>query len=307
MSTTQRNGERSSTNDATERADAPEVKGKLAFLLIALGGSAFRALAPLIKLFQNDLTAPPRTIVYADTQRGNQGAGYKKIDFGLTAEDLAIVKDNPSSIGPVASMIRSDHPKLLSIHSAEVGSCTNRLLSQLGVEVNLWNLINQLRASIAELKVKYAVRQIQPILFGSSGGGSGSSSVPQFAKILHDDATRSEILAGHNPHLLLPPVAVLVEPFAYADLNSRQQARRILGNAYATRYELSMMSDIFRYAFHIGLANDGGIVLDRPEEISLVLGECVYQLVVNWDDIMARLVDVAGDQRSGAFQTDGVE
>lgn len=114
---------------------------------------------------------------------------------------------------------------------------------------------------------------------------------------------KARICEGLSPWILDPPVAVLVEPFAFAAKHKTDHANRILANAFATRLETAAIErDCYQYIFHIGLANAGGAMLDSREEIARAAAANVYQLCRHWNYIKARFVDTVDNGKiSGGY------
>jgi hypothetical protein len=235
----------------------------------------------------------PKFALYVDTEPGTVPAADAKLDLGLTADHVHALKANPAAFGPIAGLMVQHYSHWLVPDDIKNGSRTLRLNTQLAVEFHAKRIARRL-ARCLRVTVRRAPRcPIVPILFSSTGGGAGSALVILLAMHLADPAFRARIAKGLNRNLLDTPLAVVTEPWALADQNGEVHADKILANAMAFRAESALLeaSHAFQYVFHQGLANDGGTVLDTPEQASKALGTAVFNLCANWSYLKPRWVD----------------
>jgi hypothetical protein len=265
----------------------------VAFLVLPLGGTGREAVGVFESLYQADGRPFKKCTVYADTEPGTVDGVDAKLDLGLDADQVAVIKADPAAVGPVAQTMVEHYPQFLQPESIKNGSRTLRVNTQLAVEIHLDAIITQLNRSIRETVRNAPVQSILPLFLSSTGGGAGSALVLLLGLLFANRKFRDLITEGLSPHLLDTPVAVVTEPFAYALLHKPKHAAKILANAFAFRIETALVEaqNCFQYVFHQGLANDGGTVLDRQEEIAKVLGTGAYEVCRNWSFLKARFVD----------------
>jgi hypothetical protein len=266
-----------------------------AFLLIAAGGMGRAALEKFGSLYEGAADQAPfhKFTLYADTEPGTVPAADAKLDLGLTADHVHALKANPAAFGPVAELMVQHYPHWLHPDDIKNGSRTLRLNTQLAMDFHAVRVAHRLSACLRLTARRAPGCSIVPILFSSTGGGAGSALVILLALRLADPAFRARITRGLNPNLLDTPLAVVTEPWALALQNGEVHADKILANALAFRAESALVEarQAFQYVFHQGLANEGGTVLDTPDQVSKALGTAVFNLCANWAYLKARWVD----------------
>lgn len=266
-----------------------------AFLLIAAGGMGRAALEWFGALYEGfEDSAPfPKFTLYADTEPGTIPAADAKLDLGLTADDVSVIKADPKAFGPIAELMVAHYPHWLHPDDIKNGSRTLRLNTQLALNFHAAKIARRLSACLRIMARRASGCSVIPVFFSSTGGGAGSALVIMLAQLLADPAFRARITRGLSPNLLDTPLAVVTEPWALAWRNGERHADKILANAYAFRLESARLEarQAFQYIFHQGLANEGGAVLDSEDQVSKTLGTAVFNLCANWTYLKARWVD----------------
>lgn len=278
------------------------------FLIFVLGGSGARACQIIRRNAAAEGFPFPMVIVYIDTEPGEHPAADITVPLLITPDDLEAIKADPKRFGPVAIRMTKEYPEFLEEDSSGSGSRTFRALTMLACEVHMDKIVNAWKTAVRTLKRTHGVDTVVPMLVGGTGGGAGSALVILQAMLLHNKRFRSLVTEGLNPHLITKPVAVVSEPYAYADCNLDAQAERILANAFAFRIESALIErECFQYIYHQGMSNDGGAMLDDIEQSAYVLGQSTYELcrywgefiklryVDNWDTFMATACYLADD------------
>jgi hypothetical protein len=203
----------------------------------------------------------------------------------MTAGDIRAIQSDPEMFGLVPQTVVEHYPHLLREDSLQHGARTIRLLTQLAVEVHVEQVIRHLAKGIRQLLRKYRAKQIQPVLVGSSGGGTGSALIPLLGSCFAQEEFLRRVAQGMRVGIIHRPLVVVADPIAYADSVSDRQAHKILGNSKAFRIEMDLLDrqhGAFQHVLHQGLANAGGAVFDRREEVCKQLGIAVYQLCRHW-------------------------
>jgi hypothetical protein len=265
-----------------------------AFLLIAAGGMGRAALEWFGTLYDGVRPAPFRKFaLYADTEPGTICAADGKLDLGLSADDVGVLKADPQAFGRIAELMVAHYPHWLHPDDIKNGSRTLRLNTQLAVCFHAAKIARRLSACLRLMARHAPGCSIIPIFFSSTGGGAGSALVILLAQLLADPEFRRRITRGLNPNLLDTPLAVVTEPWAPAWRNGERHSDKILANAFAFRVESAILEarQAFQYVFHQGLANEGGAVLDSQEQVTNTLGTAVFNLCANWSYLKARWVD----------------
>lgn len=289
------------TNPLTTTTRPPDRTGPdVAFLNLALGGTARLATETFEALYQADGRPFAKHVVYIDTEPADAPHADTVLPIGLGPDDIDAIKADPSAVGPVAEAMVRRYPQYLKPESIRNGSRTVRFNSQLAVEYHLDRLIHGIARCVRDLKRTAGIRLIVPVLFSSTGGGAGSALVVLLGWLFAHRHFRALITEGLSPHTVDVPVAVVTEPFSYAIRHRPKHANKIIANAFAFRIETALLdaADAFQYVMHLGLANDGGAVLDTPEEISRALGTSAYLLCREWAYVKARAVDTVDSAKN---------
>jgi hypothetical protein len=197
-------------------------------------------------------------------------------------------------------VIVHDLERMLAAGDIMNGSRTTRALTQLALIFHREPLCRGLRRALTDLREQYKVSAVMPVLISSSGGGTGSAAQILLMDLLRQGEFRHRLLSGIPSDLLLPPMAFVAEPFAFANEASYLQARKIMANALAFRLESEQMltQRAVSYVAHVGYANDGGTVLADPELMAKVLGHAVYEIERGWGQLKSRWVDGPDDVAS---------
>jgi hypothetical protein len=271
------------------------------FLLIGAGGTAREALETYGRFYENDGAPFPQRTVYIDTEPAPCRDADAIIPIGLQPGDIEAIKSDPELFGEIATIMVERYPQYLKAESIRNGSRTVRFNSQLAVEYHQDRIAQALNKCVRDLMRSAGIRQIVPVFFSSTGGGAGSALVVLLAWLFAQPRFRARITEGLDPHTLDVPLAVVTEPFAYAIRHRAKHANKILANACAFRIEAASLDHVnaFQYVFTLGLANDGGAVLDSPEEITRALGTAVYLLAREWDYFKGRAVDTIDSAKDG--------
>jgi hypothetical protein len=266
----------------------------IAFLLIAAGGMGRAALEWFGALYEGlGESVFPKFTLYVDTEPGTIPAADAKLDLGLSADDVSVIKADAKAFGPIAELMVAHYPHWLHPDDIKNGSRTLRLNTQLAVSFHAAKIARRLGACMRIMARRAPGCSIIPVFLSSTGGGAGSALVILIAQLLSDRDFRARITRGLNPNLLDTPLAVVTEPWALAWQNSERHAEKILANAYAFRIESALLEarQAFQYVFHQGLANEGGAVLDSQDQVSKTLGTAVFNLCAHWTYLKARWVD----------------
>ena len=283
----------SNANHTNDRPGSSAVTPTTGFLKIACGGTGREALETYVSAYRRDDRPFPMVSTLVDTEEAYPPFVDDVVPIGIEAERLQAIIADPAAYGPVTEAVVEHYEHYLRDGAAIVhGSGTVRFLTQMSAEVHLSEIVRKIKAAVRRLK-KIGARTIVPLLVSSTGGGAGSALVVIFGNLFSDPCFVASITRGLNPHILQKPVAFVSEPFALADLHNETQANRILGNAYAFRVEVAYLEarHAFQMIFHQSLANDGGTVLDSPDEIYKGLGLAAYQFCRNIHYIKARFED----------------
>ncbi len=264
-----------------------------AFLCLFGGGTGLAASGYASQLRDIDRPSSPFCFVHVDTDPVTETHVDHSILIPLGEHNAEVLLTDPASFGPVAETIVSHYPELLNPEDIGDGSRTTRLLTQLAFVFHESQVSRQLREAIIDLLHAGDFDYILPVIAASTGGGAGSALVVLLAQALAPGTFRNRLLEGLPDGILRTPIAIVVEPYAYASRHPDAHAAKIYANACGARIETAMLERqrALKYVLHIGLANAAGVVLDSPQEIARVLGTITYQFCRSWLDIKRRLVD----------------
>jgi hypothetical protein len=264
-----------------------------AFLLLALGGTGKAAVRPVRRLYDADGRPFPLVVVSVDTDPDPAPGADHEVALALDGQKARAVVANAEVFGPTAAAIVRAFRPMLDPENVLKGSRTTRALTQLAVLFYREALLERLRRAVLDLYHQGGFDHVIPVLMSSGGGGAGSALQVLLPQALCDPWFSARLTEGLPAGVVQTPVQFVVEPFALALRNQAAHANKILANAFAFRLESAVLElqGAVKYCFHLGLASDGGAVLDTPEEIARVLGTSVYQFLYHWPQVKARLVD----------------
>ncbi len=269
-----------------------------AFWLLGCGGTAKAGLETTDRLYRADRSPFFMRSTISDTDPLPTEAADSTLSLGVDVQQLNAVLADPQAFGPISELMVRRYRQFLNPDSIKNGARTVRLNTQFAVEVNRQRIVDHFAADIRELVRQSGAATVQPVLFASSGGGTGSALVVTLGVLLTDPYFRARITEGLSPNLLDTPVAIMAEPFAHALKHSDAHANKILANAMAFRIETALLEahNVFQYIIHEGMANSNGTVLDTMPQVSKVLGTMIYQFCKNWSHLKARFVDTVDSQ-----------
>lgn len=277
------------TTPATNRA----ADGHPAFLNIAVGGTGTQAATHIREAHQADNRPFSMRLLRIDTDPTTASCLDVSMPIGLDEVKLDAIRANPNKFSPVVPEILEHLGGFLHSEDIGHGSRTVRALTQLAFVYHEPRILRALRRLILDLKHEGGFDHIIPVVFGSSGGGTGGALLILLALALREPSFRRALTEGFPPGTLYTPIAFVAEPFAYAEKHHTIHANKILANAFAFRIECATIErrKAYKYVFHLGLANQFGTVLDQPAEVARVLGTSAYQFQRHWPDIKPRNVD----------------
>jgi hypothetical protein len=273
-----------------------------AFWNIVIGGVGTQAGQRILSRYRTDSEPFPMTLFHWDTDPSTSLDTEDHALIQLTGTDVHAMEANPGRFGPEANDIIRELKRMLGAGDIMNGSRTTRALTQLAVIFHVNQLCRAMRKSLTRLRERFKVSIVQPVLISSSGGGTGSAGQILLMDLMRQAAFRHRLLKGIPTDLLLPPMAFVAEPFAFANETSHLQSRKITANclAYRLESEYLLQQRAASYVGHIGYANDGGTILADPDLMAKVLGNSVYELERCWPVIKARWVDSADEMASMA-------
>lgn len=271
-----------------------------AFWNIFIGGVGTNAGRYFLDRYQSDNATFGMIAFHLDTDPATTLSTDDHALIQLTSTDIRAIRANPDRFGETATAIVRKLDRMLSAGDILNGSRTTRALTQLAFIYHAERLCRALRKSHTRLRERHKTRRVTPVLISSSGGGTGSPAQILLMELLRDPAFRHRLLGAIPSDLLLPPMAFVVEPFAFASDTSQMQARKIIANSFAFRLESEYMLQrkAVSYVTHIGHANDAGTVLADPDLMAKVLGFAVYEIERCWPALKARWVDGPDDVAS---------
>lgn len=264
-----------------------------AFLVVSCGGTARIATETFATFHQVDGSPFYKHVSYLDTEPVECQFADSNLCIGIRADEVDAIVADPSLHGELSLLMVKHYSDLLAKESIKNGSRTIRLLTQLAFEIHVMDIIRHFNRVIRDLIRSSGANRILPIFCSSTGGGAGSALTVLLCKLFANPDARVLMTRALNPEVLDVPIVAAVEPFAYAIKNNLKHADRILANAFAYRIETAILEreQAFQYAFHLGLANEGGAVFDTQDDICKGLGTLVYQLARSWADIKALFVN----------------
>jgi hypothetical protein len=271
-----------------------------AFLNIHIGGVGTTAGHHILERYRGDGEPFAMGAFHIDTDPATSLGIEDRLLIQLTAADVRAMRANPESFGSVATAIIRRLGRLLAGGDILNGSRTTRPLTQLALIYFEDRLCRALQKALSRLRERHKTRFVTPVIISSSGGGCGSAAQILLMDLLRRPAFRHRLLGGIPSDLLLPPMAFVVEPFAFVGGTSQMQSRKIIANSFAYRVESEHMlqQQAASYITHIGYANDTGTVLADPDLMAKVLGYSIYEIERCWPAIKARWVDGPDDVAS---------
>ena len=272
--------------------DNTEQGCRTGFLAITAGGTGEGA-GETLELNRN-VYGLPIHIVHIDTDRSALSSkADTRICIGLNANDAKAIQRNSHAYVSASQVMLKKYPLFLDESSIHNGARTCRMVTQVSFERHRAEIMAKLHLAIRKLIQEHNVSHIVVVLASSTGGGTGSATVVLLTHLFNDKQFKSMITEGVHGTRIEPPVLVLAEPYTYAIHNNPMQANRIMANMMATRIETAIAEreHAFQYAFHLGMANAGGAMMDRQSEIRKQLGAAIVMLCKNWSWLKARWVD----------------
>lgn len=220
------------------------------------------------------------------------------VEFLLNRKIVKFLSGNRRRFGKRAEAILRALEKnnLLDPDQIKNGARTIRAITQLSMLYHRTTFLRAIKRALKQIMRKYAPQTIVPVMYSSSGGGTGSAIQIIGPAMLFEIVSRQSILLGLDKSILERPISMVVEPFSYADSAAVDHGDAILANSYAYRIESEQLlqRSVIQTVFHIGYSNDEAIVLDDARVAARVLGESIVELQRSYTDFKDRWVDNRG-------------
>jgi len=267
----------------------------LSWLLLGIGGTGKDSIASAKKQHEAAGNPFPVYTMAIDTDTLGFDAFDFSIDIAPTRDAVSAMAANPQKYGVACRAIIEYHDDLLEYEVLGHGARTTRIITQAAFEIHEDKITKGLRDAIESLLKRGASRRVQPVVFASFGGGTGSAGVILLQNFFMDETKRREITIGLPPKLLAQPILFAIDPYAHVlQQTTEEAARKILTNIYATRVELAEYEKIgkgYQYCFHLGLGSDGGVIFSTIPQVCEANGIMAWEWMAAYPYIKGRFVD----------------
>jgi len=278
------------TNSNISNADAMP-----SYLSIAIGGAGKDSVKSTKKQHEAAGNPFPVYTLAIDTDPKDFDAFDSTINIAPTRDAASAMVSNPQKYGIACRAIIKYHDKLLDEEALGHGARTTRLITQAAFEIHEDEIAKKLRNAIQSLLKQGPSRRVQPVVFASFGGGTGSAGVVLLQDFFMDEINKREIMLGLQPKLIAQPILFAIDPYAHVmQQTTDEAARKILANIYATRVELAEYEKIgkgYQYCFHLGLGSDGGVIFSTIPQVCEANGVMAWEFMAAYPYIKGRYVD----------------
>jgi len=265
------------------------------FLLIGLGGAGKKSVLSAKKQHQDAGNPFSIHTVGLDTDTTDFQDFDSTINIAPTREAVSAMVENPGRYGPACRAIVENHPDLLALETLGHGARTSRLITQAAFELYDVGILKKMQRAIHSLLRKGQSQYIQPVLFTSFGGGTGSAGIILLQNIFTNLSMKSRMTLGLQSGLMNRSIAFVIDAYAHAlQQHNDVTLNWILANIYAARTELAELGKVgrgFQYVFHLGLGNDAGAVFSTIEQVCEVNGLLAWEWMANYMLFKSRAVD----------------
>lgn len=268
-------------------------RSSTAFLFIPVGGVGHATFSKMFEFEEFAERRVPFSTVYIDTDVIDD----RRIDFPcqlkLSKEIIKTLYGNPNRFSPVIPKLQSALATKLEADQLVNGARTTRPITQLGFIYYRSLIAYQIRRAITKLNQEHNPQTILPILFSSSGGGSGSALQILLASEMVKPRFRRRILFGGRNSILERAISFVAEPFCLAEDAAADHASLILANAMAFRMESEslLQKGVYQMIFHECYSNELGTVIHNHDAMCRLLAISIVEFTRNWNFFKARLVD----------------
>lgn len=278
------------TNSNIANADAMP-----SYLFIAIGGAGKDSVKSAKKQHEAAGNPFPVYTLAIDTDPKDFGAFDSTINIAPTRNLVNAMVSNPQKYGRACRAIIKYHDELLDEEALGYGARTTRLITQAAFEIHEDKITKGFQDAIQSLLKQGPSRRVLPAVFASFGGGTGSAGVILMQDFFMDEANKKEIMVGLQPSLVAQPILFAIDPYAHVmQQTTKEAARKILANIYATRVELAeyeKMGKAYQYCFHLGLGSDGGVIFSTIPQVCEANGVMAWEFMAAYLYIKGRYVD----------------
>jgi len=289
------------TNSNNSNGDA-----RPSYLLLGIGGAGKDSVRSVKKQHETAGNPFPVYTVVIDTDPLGFDAFDSSIDIAPTRDAVSAMAANPEKYGIACRAIIKHHDDLLEYEALGHGARTTRLITQASFEIHEDKITKGIRNAIESLLQQGPSRRVQPMVFASFGGGTGSAGVVLLQDLFMDEMNKREIMLGLQPKLIAQPILFAIDPYAHAlQQTTEEAARRILANIYSTRVELAEYEKNgkgYQYNYHLGLGSDGGVIFSTIPQVCEANGVMAWEWMAAYPYIKGRYVDgLDFDRRTRRF------